>query len=406
VYDGQNTLPANEELTFWSITGQKLETYNLSQIQPGGPDTLPQLVAAQTATNYYFGGKLIKNSTGYVTPDRLGSIGKYFPYGQERPSATTDGKEKFATYFRDSETGLDYAKNRYHQPGMGRFMTPDPYGGSISIANPSSWNRYAYVGGDPVNRLDPLGLCNAILGGITQSDNQAFGQLAGFTGADQAYPYAGLGTVASLVQVASAASGPNQATQTVYDAIMAAAGDPGPINIVAYSGGAGAFAAVIAQKLLPADVVARIASVTYLSPGALGDIPIGPWHTQIYLGDDSTSALAELNTTWGGGQGMSSFVHPTSCDHFDTACFLRAANLYSSWGQSGLCSDPSVFSRPQDYGGLGSPSTKTLITPGYGPYEAVGGGVAQNVYTPPWPLWDWSITRYFDWETNPSYEGY
>ena len=45
-------------------------------------------------------------------------VGKYFPYGQERPSATTDGKEKFATYFRDSETGLDYAQNRYHQPGM------------------------------------------------------------------------------------------------------------------------------------------------------------------------------------------------------------------------------------------------------------------------------------------------
>jgi len=42
-------------------------------------------------------------------------VGTYFPYGQERPSATTDGKEKFATYFRDSETGLDYANNRHHQ---------------------------------------------------------------------------------------------------------------------------------------------------------------------------------------------------------------------------------------------------------------------------------------------------
>ena len=56
-----------------------------------------------------------------------GSVGKYFPFGQERPSATTDGKEKFATYFRDSETGLDYADQRYERPGMGRFMTPDSY---------------------------------------------------------------------------------------------------------------------------------------------------------------------------------------------------------------------------------------------------------------------------------------
>jgi RHS repeat-associated protein len=82
--------------------------------------------------------------------------GKYFPYGQERPSATTDGKEKFATYFRDSETGLDYAQNRYHQPGMGRFMTSDAYATSDS-KDPGSWNRYAYASGDPINGYDPSG---------------------------------------------------------------------------------------------------------------------------------------------------------------------------------------------------------------------------------------------------------
>ena len=71
-YNGQSSLPANEELTFWSTTGQKLGTFSLTQYQPGGPNTLPQLVATQTATNYYFGGRLIKNTTGYVTPDRHG----------------------------------------------------------------------------------------------------------------------------------------------------------------------------------------------------------------------------------------------------------------------------------------------------------------------------------------------
>jgi len=85
-------------------------------------------------------------------------IGKYFPYGQERPSATTDGKEKFATYFRDSETGLDYADKRYHQPGMGRFMTPDRTRRGVNPSDPGSWNKYAYVGGDPVNYSDSSGL--------------------------------------------------------------------------------------------------------------------------------------------------------------------------------------------------------------------------------------------------------
>ena len=87
-----------DEVTFWGANGQKLCMYSLSTYGNS------QLVATSTGTDYYFGGKLIKNATGYVSPDRLGSIGKYFPYGQERPSATQDGKEKFATYFRDTET--------------------------------------------------------------------------------------------------------------------------------------------------------------------------------------------------------------------------------------------------------------------------------------------------------------
>ena len=44
----------------------------------------------------------------------------------ERSSATSNGKEKFTGYFRDSETGNDYAVNRYMTPGNGRFITPDP----------------------------------------------------------------------------------------------------------------------------------------------------------------------------------------------------------------------------------------------------------------------------------------
>ena len=142
-----------------------------------GFTALPQLVVTQTATNYYFGGRLIKNTTGFVTPDRIGSIGKYFPYGQERPSATTNGKEKFATYFRDSETGLDYADQRYHQVGMGRFMTPDPYSGSASANDPGSWNRYAYSSGDPVNNSDPSGLDSSTSGTCDPAAaafNQAF----------------------------------------------------------------------------------------------------------------------------------------------------------------------------------------------------------------------------------------
>jgi RHS repeat-associated protein len=92
--------------------------------------------------------------------DRLGSDRRntrYYPYGEEY-TATANDREKFASYFRDSSTGLDYAMNRYYGSNLGRFLTPDPFGGSAKPTDPQTWNRYAYVGNDPGNRTDPSGL--------------------------------------------------------------------------------------------------------------------------------------------------------------------------------------------------------------------------------------------------------
>jgi RHS repeat-associated protein len=53
----------------------------------------------------------------------------------------------------DSTTGLYYYRNRYYDPELGRFITPDPVG---PVDGP---NLYTYVGNNPVNYVDPLGLC-------------------------------------------------------------------------------------------------------------------------------------------------------------------------------------------------------------------------------------------------------
>ncbi len=123
-------------------------------------------------TNLHFAGKLIRWDNGAVVLDRLGGVVKrsnvlvspqigqtsnYYPFGEER-TATGQGRTKFATYYRDSSAGFDYAMNRYYNYTWGRFLTPDPYPGSAKLANPQSWNRYAYVANDPVNQNDPSGL--------------------------------------------------------------------------------------------------------------------------------------------------------------------------------------------------------------------------------------------------------
>lgn len=44
--------------------------------------------------------------------------------------------------------------NRWHS----RFDRPDPYDGRYDATDPQSFDRYAYVQGDPVNFVDPTRL--------------------------------------------------------------------------------------------------------------------------------------------------------------------------------------------------------------------------------------------------------
>ena len=119
--------------------------------------------------NIYFAGRVTHERPPYlderlVIQDRLGSRRQglwgisYYPYGEEEGSGEEDDREKFATYWRDSFTGFDYARQRYYVSRSGRFLTPDPYRASAALTNPQTWNRYAYVAGDPGNFVDPLGL--------------------------------------------------------------------------------------------------------------------------------------------------------------------------------------------------------------------------------------------------------
>jgi RHS repeat-associated protein len=56
--------------------------------------------------------------------------------------------------FFDEETGLYYNWHRYYDPGTGRYVSADPIGFCGGM------NLYGYVGGDPVNWVDPWGLVN------------------------------------------------------------------------------------------------------------------------------------------------------------------------------------------------------------------------------------------------------
>jgi RHS repeat-associated protein len=264
-----------EEVTLYGFGGEKL-----------GTSTITSSYLTMGGTLVWFGGKLI--SDGTTTPmfqDRLGtnraSAARFYPYGEELTSTAND-REKFGTYIRDGYTGLDYADQRFYASTYGRFTKPDPSGDSIERRDPSTWNRYAYTNGDPVNANDPNGLCDVVIGGITQNavnaaDVQSYAE---GNNAISVYPYSAssdnssfLSTLGNridgVIQIAAQTFGANSSTYAAVEGLALAAQDGGPINVTTFSGGGAALTSAI--QFLNADggtsITSLINNITYVAPG-------------------------------------------------------------------------------------------------------------------------------------------
>jgi RHS repeat-associated protein len=156
----------SEYFYFYGLDGKRAATYTVTVTGPSSGVAAVQLTASDMPV--YYGSKLlmvgsyngISFTAAYVGVDRLGSVPggtKLYAWGEE-VTQTANEKLKFATYWRDGESGVDYAMNRYYTSSYGRFTSPDPARSSAGPSDPGSWNRYAYVGGDPINLKDPGGL--------------------------------------------------------------------------------------------------------------------------------------------------------------------------------------------------------------------------------------------------------
>ncbi|MGH9542312.1 MAG: RHS repeat-associated core domain-containing protein [Terriglobales bacterium] len=113
-------------------------------------------------------GSLQQNGDGrYTLPDALGSTAvfaqdgtvqplRFYPFGEE--AQATSAEYKWTNQIRDANA-LDHFAFRTYPSNLGRWLSPDPAGlAAIGPADPQSFNRYAYVGNQPLELTDPLGL--------------------------------------------------------------------------------------------------------------------------------------------------------------------------------------------------------------------------------------------------------
>ena len=84
--------------------------------------------------------------------------GAYAPFAEPyAQSGTAD--LSFIGMNQDTVSGLyDFPAREYSITG--RWVSPDPAGlAAVDPTNPQSWNRYSYVLNDPLDLVDPTGLC-------------------------------------------------------------------------------------------------------------------------------------------------------------------------------------------------------------------------------------------------------
>jgi RHS repeat-associated protein len=148
--------------TFYIFDG----LHETAEYASGSPPTSPAMeyiyfgdrAVAQvqgTAVSYHHRDSL---STRYLTDSSGNVLGQqgHLPFGETWYSTGTATNRKFTSYERDSESGNDNAMRRFAVTRLGRFLSGDPRRSPRPV-DPQTLNRYAYVGNDPTNRIDPSG---------------------------------------------------------------------------------------------------------------------------------------------------------------------------------------------------------------------------------------------------------
>ena len=166
--------PTAQTVFSYGSDGHNLLSETTRQVTPSGQTTtlnttehiyLPTASGPMPVAAVINGVHYAVHSDHLNTPRRLSASNKavrwqwpYSGFGEIAPQATPAAGQAPLSYALrypgqvDDGNGLFYNWNRFYDPRVGRYTSSDP------IGLEGGWNRFGYVGGNPLSRIDPTGL--------------------------------------------------------------------------------------------------------------------------------------------------------------------------------------------------------------------------------------------------------
>lgn len=170
VYDALGNRVATKINDVWQLMvydafGKLIAEYGMAAESSGGVKYIQQDWQGSVRTVANGNGHVIARTDHQAFGEEIGiGIGlRKIEHGYTADKAARQGYG----LTENDQTGLNHTWFRKNENRAGRWTSPDPYKGSMSLGAPQSFNRYAYVVNQPTNFVDPSGLvCTVLIEGV------------------------------------------------------------------------------------------------------------------------------------------------------------------------------------------------------------------------------------------------